>query len=229
MTLCLRMKKPILATLSILAAALITTSARAQIFITEWMYSGASHEFIEFTNMSSTFVDMTGWGYSDSLRLDGDPPTIDLSEFGALAPGESVILTDVAAEDFRVLWGLDDSVKVIGGLTRNLGRSDEINLYDSFNTLIDSLTYNDQGSGDVKGPRTQNASGWTAVENLGLNQASLWQLSSLGDALQSWESIDGDTGNPGTYFPAVPEPAPWALVGLGFVCTLWHLRRRSVA
>jgi hypothetical protein len=47
-----------------------------------------------------------------------------------VAPGQSVILTDETASDFATIWELSD-VKIIGGNTANLGRNDEINLYDA--------------------------------------------------------------------------------------------------
>ena len=58
-----------------------------------------------------------------------------------------MILTDATAADFRTAWGLSESVKIIGGNTSNLGRSDEINLYDSSaRTDRSQLTYNDQAN-----------------------------------------------------------------------------------
>jgi uncharacterized protein len=52
-------------------------------------------------------------------------------------------LAETSAADFRAAWGLDSSFKVIGGLTTNLGRSDEINLYNAAGELVDRLTYGD--------------------------------------------------------------------------------------
>jgi predicted extracellular nuclease len=66
------------------------------------------------------------------------------------SPGESVIFTEATADAFRAAWNLSSGVKVIGGSVNNLGRSDEVNLYDASSALVDRLTYNDQGTGTVK-------------------------------------------------------------------------------
>ena len=162
--------------------------------ITEFMYGGANGEFVEFTNMGTTAVNMSGWSYSDDNRIAG---TVSLSAFGTVQPGESVILTETAAATFRTAWGLCSGVKVIGGNgTSNLGRADEINLYNGA-TNVDRLTYNDQGSGTVKSPRANNVSVFTTVGNLGANNASLWVLSATGDSEGSVSSTGGDKGSPG--------------------------------
>ncbi|MEA5572572.1 DUF3616 domain-containing protein [Calothrix sp. UHCC 0171] len=167
----------------------------ANIQITEFMYQGANGEFIEFTNFGTTAVDFTGWSFDDSGRTPG---TIDLSAFGIVQPEESVILTEATEAAFRAAWGLSPSVKVIGGLTRNLGRADEINIYDNNGNLIDRLTYGDQTfAGTI---RTQGVSGWTAPGNLdAVNINTDWVSSAVGDAQSSRASIGGDIGNPGFY------------------------------
>src|SRR6185312_7524044 len=106
----------------------VASSAAAEMRITEYMYSGANGEFIEFTNVGDAPIDMTGWSFDDDSETPG---TVDLSAFGTVAAGESVILTETAAADFRTAWSLCDAVKVIGGNTTNLGRDDEINLFDA--------------------------------------------------------------------------------------------------
>ncbi len=65
--------------------------------ITEWMYSGDSGEFIEFTNLSDVAVDMTDWSMDDN----GATRAFDLSAFGVIQPGESVIVTEAAEAAFR--------------------------------------------------------------------------------------------------------------------------------
>ncbi len=183
----------------------------AAIRITEWMYQGANGEFVEFTNVGNAPVDMTGWSFDDNSRTPG---STSLSAFGLVAPGESVILTEANAAAFRTAWNLCDAVKVIGGLTDNLGRNDEINLYDADGNLVDRLTYNDEGAAPVNGPRTQNASAWAAAAALGNNLANLWVLSTTGDAEGSYASTGGDVGSPGkstratVVFIPCPPPRP---------------------
>jgi Lamin Tail Domain len=69
--------------------------------ISEWMYQGAgdtSREFIEFTNYGPVAIDMTGWSFDDASNTAG---SLFLSSFGVVNPGESVILAEQAAADFR--------------------------------------------------------------------------------------------------------------------------------
>ncbi len=208
--------------LAALAAVGLVGSLGAQIRITEWMYNGS--EFVEFTNVGTTDIDMTGWSFSDSGTGAG---TVDLSAFGVVVSGQSVILSEASAAGFKTLWGLGASVVVIGGNVTNLSRGDTINLWNASNTLVDTLDYADNG--DAGGPRTNGTSAWTELANLGKNDATLWTLSSVGDALGSWTSLTGGfIANPGSYFAAVPEPSTYAsiaaLLALGFA-----IRRRRAS
>jgi hypothetical protein len=166
--------------------------------ITEWMYSGAAGEFIEFTNRSAASIDMTGWSFDDEHAAPG---AFDLSAFGVVLPGESVVLTDVAAETFRATWGLPPTVKIIGGLGlitgNNLSRNDQINLYDSGGTLIDRFSYGDEAfPGTI---RAQDLSGQTCGQSIGQNDAAAWELSFIGDAYGSFAASTGNIGTPGSY------------------------------
>ena len=188
----------------LLTSAFFTSAAQGAILITEWMYNGTDGEFVEFTNVGSSAVDMTGWSFDDSSQLAG---AFSLSGLGVVQPNESVILTDADAAAFRTSWGLAPTVKIIGGNSQNLSRSDEINLYDAGNMLIDRLTFNDQGTGNVAGPRANNVSGNpTSLAVLGANNASSWILSVAGDSFSSVASLSGNLGNPGA-FTLVPEPS----------------------
>ncbi|RMH28788.1 MAG: lamin tail domain-containing protein [Planctomycetota bacterium] len=191
---------------TVLTIAALTASAgiaNADVYITEWMYSGNGGEFVEFTNTGSTAVDLTGWSYDDDSAI---PNVFNLS--GVLAPGESLIITEDDAEVFRAAWGLSASVQILGGYTNNLGRSDQINLFDANGNLVDRLTYGDQAfPGTI---RTQGASGNPGV--LGADDVTTWSLSFIGDAYGSWASSNNDIGNPGSF---VPTPGALALLGLG--------------
>jgi MYXO-CTERM domain-containing protein len=208
----------------LLAACLIVAStqapSRAAILITEWMYNpigATSGEFVEITNTGAAAVNMTTWSFDDSSRTSG---SLSLSSLGSLAAGESALITELAAAAFRTEWNLAASVKVVGGSTQNLSRSDEINIYDG-TTLADRLTYDDQGSGNPDGPRTQGISGIpSSPAVLGTNNASQWVLSAAGDG--SFLSVSGDRGSPGTY--VIPEPTAAALAGIGLFAVM---RRRG--
>lgn len=190
------------------AAALagIASAASADIFITEYMYSGLDGEFVEFTNLGNSAIDLTGWSYDDDSRTPG---VFVLS--GVLAAGESLVITESNAEAFRAAWGLSESVQILGGVSNNLGRNDEINLYNAAGELADRLTYGDSAfPGTI---RTQNASGNVLPSGfIGANIAFGWALSFAGDSYGSFASTGGDIGNPGSY---VPAPGAVAILGLG--------------
>ncbi len=162
--------------------------------ITEVEYNGS--EFVELTNVGTAAQDFTGWSFDDDSRTAG---TVSLSGFGTVAAGESVILAESTADAFRAEWGIKSSVKVIGSNAANLGRADEVNIYDGTNTLVDRVTYNDQASvGDpARGPRTDTASAWVSEANLGTNTFSTWTKSTVADAEGSWASVGGFIGSPG--------------------------------
>lgn len=197
-----------------LCALAAVSVASAQIRITEWMYSGSTGEFVEFTNVGGSPIDMTGWSYDDDSQTPG---ALDLSAFGVVNPGESVIITEATAADFNAAWSLS-GVDVIGEYTNNLGRNDEINLYDASSNLVDRLTYGDQNfPGSI---RTQEISGNPATPAaLGANDPYQWVLSADGDAFGSTFSTLGELGNPGVY---IPEPTSLLLV----VLALPLMRRR---
>ena len=166
--------------------------------ITEWAYSADSGEFVEFTNMSDLPVDMTGYSYDDDNAVAGE---FDLSSFGVVAPGESVVLTDGVAEDFHGAWSLDSSVKIIGELGvvtgSNLGRNDQINLFDASGNLVDRLSYGDE---DYEGSvRTRDASGQACVDYIGQDDVLGWVLSEDGDMFGSFATNTGEYGTPGSY------------------------------
>lgn len=196
------------------AFAALAFSAQAQIRITEFAHNmGTSLEFVELTNIGNTTIDMTGWSYDDSSQTAGSE---DLSGFGMVGAGESVIFAELSDVDaFRTAWGLAASVKVIGGISNNLGGSDEINIYDSLSNLVDRLTY----TGSVSG-FSRNA----PFAELGLNNNANWVQSATGDLFNSYADSFGNIGNPGQYSP-VPEPATLTILGLAAVAALRKRRK----
>jgi hypothetical protein len=117
-------------------------------------------------------------------------------------PGESVIFTELTAVDFRTAWSLNESVKVVGESTNNLGRGDEINLYDASQMLVDRLTYDDVNIGGI---RTLDISGnpnpaiWQTT--LGANNSLNWVFSEVGDVYGSYLSAESRIANPGIFTP----------------------------
>jgi hypothetical protein len=195
--------------------AAISAAASAQMAITEFMYGGADGEFIEFTNIGSSNINMTGWSFDDNHEIAG---TEDLSAFGVVSAGQSVILTETDATVFRTDWGLANTVGVIGGNAFNLGRDDEINLYNASETLVDRLTYGDDTLG---GPRANGVSAIVSPSHYGQNDITDWTLSVNG-VLGAHTSLDGDIGSPGVN--PTPEPATWLAMSVG-VAGLVRLRK----
>ncbi|MBN8596750.1 MAG: lamin tail domain-containing protein [Planctomycetes bacterium] len=186
-------------------------SALGSIRITEWMYNGAggtAREFVEITNTGGAAIDLTGWSFDDNSRTPG---SFAIGGLGILGAGQSAIICEPTEAAFRSAWGLSAAIKIIGGNTNNLGRADEVNIYDASNTLVDRLTYDDQTIG---GPRTQGVSGNIRLANLGANAANLAVVSSVGDAYGSFASSLGDIGNPGTYSD-IPAPGVLMLAAAG--------------
>ena len=68
------------------ATLFISLGLKSQMRITEFMYSGASGEFVEFTNVGHVAINMTGWSFDDATR---NPGAHDLSGFGAPCNPES--------------------------------------------------------------------------------------------------------------------------------------------
>ncbi len=196
----------------LLVVALMVLSCQAafgEMVISEWMYNGAGTdkvgEYVEFTNIGITAIDMTGWSYDDSSSTPG---VIDLSAFGTVAPGESVILTDDTAAGFSANWGIT-GVSIIGENTANLGRDDAIYLFDDSDTLIDQLTYDDEAG---HGPRTQRVSCNIPASDYGYDIAQgTWVLATVGDFAGSWMSSLEEIGSPGV----VPEPVSLTVLLLG--------------
>lgn len=206
--------------LSCIAALLVALSAaqaNAGIVITEWAYSAANGEYIELTNTGAAAVDLTGWSYDDDSGVVG---STDLSSLGLVNPGQSVILTESTAAAFQTAWSLT-GVAVLGEVIDNLGRNDQINIWDNNGVLVDRLTFGDQTfAGSI---RTQNKSGnpITAAA-LGANDPFQWQLSFIGDGYGTYASTGGDLGNPG--INTVPEPATLAMLAIGCIAMI---RRRK--
>lgn len=190
------------ATPTLLAAGATNTALRGVAFaplaplgavmrITEFASTASNGEFIEFTNIGDAPADLSNWSFDDNSRL---PDTQPLGLFGLVQPGESVILTESSASAFRAGWGLCAGVKIIGGLTANLGSGDEINLFDASDVLVDRLTYTGAVTNTTR-YATPAAVSATAI----VNNFAIWGTSAPGDAEASFPSVVGtDLGSPGS-------------------------------
>jgi hypothetical protein len=211
------------AILAVSGTALADTVSSEDIRITEFMYKGEGSpgEFVEFTNLGPTAVNMTGWSEDDSTRTPNKSGH-SLSAFGLVQSGQSVIFTEADPTAFRAAWNLSSSVEVIGPYSNdNLGNGDEINLYDAQGNLVDRLTY---GS-NLRSDGVSAVPGSAAV--VGQNDISGWVLSQDG-VDGAYRALGGDVASPGyTPLAAVPLPAAaWLLMsGIGALAPV--LRRRK--
>jgi hypothetical protein len=202
--------------------------AYPDIRITEYMYNPSSPtspgEFVQFTNLGTTAVNMAGWSEDDSTNTVG---VHSLAGLGTLQPGQSGILAQASQSAFDAAWDLSSSVPyVVENGTDNLGKSETIYLYDG-NDTVDELTYGTTGP---------TAKGTAAVPDsasaIGINDSADWVLLTAGQdgAIRSGGSATGDIASPGySSFAASPVPLPpaaWLLVsGLGALA--FALRRRT--
>jgi hypothetical protein len=189
---------------SLASIASISAAASGAIRITEWQYNGT--EFVELTNLGTTPISLNGWSFDDDSRIPG---TFSLSGLGTLNPGQSGIMAELTDAAFRARFpAMSSVVPVVGGNTANLGREDEINIFDDTNTLVDRLTYGDQTRGTVR-TDIHSANPTTLAEALlggGDNVIpTTWVFSASGDAYGSFASTAGGFANPGS-FSLIPEP-----------------------
>ena len=192
----------------------LSLDAKAQMRITEYQYGGGdiTSEFIEFTNVGASPINMTNWAYDDS-----DGPPVDISAFGTVNPGQSVIICEANSASFNAAWGLS-GVLVIGSNANNLGRNDSIKLLNQTATIVDQLDYGDQTfPGSI---RAQGRSGYPCLQSLGANNAFGWRLSQNGDSQGSFVSSFFDIGSPGQYSNFSCPAAPTGACCAAGACTL---------
>lgn len=207
---------------SLASLASLGAAASGAIRITEWQYNGT--EFVELTNLGTTPISLNGWSFDDDSRLPG---TFSLSGLGTLNPGQSGIMAELPAADFRARFAaMPSAVPVVGGNAANLGREDEINIFDDTNALVDRLTYGDQTRGTVRTDISSGNPTSLAEALLGGGDnviPTTWVLSTNGDTYGSFASTAGGFANPGS-FSLIPEPT--SVAALASVAGLLIGRRR---
>jgi hypothetical protein len=192
--------------------------------ITEYMYKNENSpgEFVQFTNLGSTAVNLNGWSEDDGAGISGVHP---LS--GILQPGQSAILAEATPAAFDAAWGLPATTDVIQeNGTDNLGKTDTIFLFDG-STIVDELAYGNTG------PKTDGVAAVPInAAGIGANNSADWELLTAGQdgAIHASGSSTGDVASPGfSSFAPVPLPtAAWFFVGgLGMLVPASR-RRRSI-
>jgi hypothetical protein len=183
--------------------------AGAAIRITEFAYggkaagaAGGDGEYVELTNVGDASQDLTGWTYDNSAASPGTG--LSLSGLGTVAPGESVIVSDLSDVEFRTEWGLKTSVKVLSnGKTHTLNSGpNAIHVYDNGGAEVDSVSY-PNGFETAKGQ-----SAWVDAAHVGAKADTTgWTISSADDGEGSWTSVGGGVGSPGASTLGTMTPA----------------------
>ena len=189
-------------------------AATPNVQITEFSYGGkfvpgtdtGDGEYVELTNVGDGAQDLTGWSFS---VVTTSTKSIDISGFGTVQPGESVVVTDLTPADFRAEWNLKPSVKVISdkqgqasAATLNSG-PDTINIVNGSAT-IDSVKY---ASAYLSG---KGVAAWVNPGHLADSDtatAGAWtNPATVGDAEGSWTSSHGSIGSPGASTQGTSTP-----------------------
>jgi predicted extracellular nuclease len=206
------MKTKLIALAAMMAITPFALAGDQDVYITEVMYTGLFGEFIEVTNTVSATVDLNGWRFDDSSASFA-AGTVLFSSATVLGLNETIVITEVSEAVFVQAWFTDAGVTPPAGLvaifennSNNLGRSDEVNIYENGGTLVDKLTFNDQAASGTnpKGPRTEEFSAVPGVSTvLGDNIFKNWVLSAVGTG-NAWKAgaanpVPGSVGSPGQY------------------------------
>ncbi|HTR70061.1 MAG TPA: lamin tail domain-containing protein [Mycobacteriales bacterium] len=217
----------------------------ADLVITELAYGGnaayggdsGDGEYVELTNIGGAAQDVSGWFFdsSSSTTISAPSPTAGVSlatladgsgTNTVVAPGESVIVTDLTPADFRTEWGLTPSVKVVNDGAFTLKKSGSV--YISTGTaVLDQVSYNLATPG-------KGVSAWVSAGNVGDQQTAIgsaftfataatgtsngWTVSTVGDSEGSWKSAGGSVGSPaastlGTSTPTSVRASSLAVAG----------------
>ena len=190
----------------------------ADIQITEFAYGGkfvptasdtGDGEYVELTNVGEAAQDFTGWQFNVVKATTN--LSIDLSGFGTVQPGESVLVTDLTAADFRSEWNLTSAVKILSdkqgqttAATLDSG-ADTINILNSSAGVVDTLAYAKSyltakgvaawvNPGHLADTSTATAGAWTTP-------------ATAGDAEGSWTSTGGAVGSPGASTRGTSTPS----------------------
>lgn len=215
------MRKRLLPLLAATAACFVAAEARAELVITEIQSNqdfGTGEDWWELTNFGNSAVDLTGWKYDDSTAN----PALAFT-FGPLsiAAGESIVFVeDLTAEAFHDWWGTtlgSYQVVTFGGSGLGLGQNDAVNLFDSADNLVTSLSYAaggftlSDGSSSLGGHAGLSAGGSEVYQSMvfdpNFDFTDPRYTFAVAGQYGAFQSVSGlDVGSPGM-ITAVPEPS----------------------
>ena len=225
-----------------LVAVLATSSAKADVIISEIMYNPNSSElapvlteWVEIYNNGNTAVDITGWTLRDE---DGTSTTV--LPTASIAPGEAVVLysDNLTPSQWAAAWGAGYQFFQVGiddlnNLSNSPSATNEIlELIDDMGNTIDVVNFDDSGDWPVDNNASSIYVVPTALTGT-LNDSGLsWALSQVSvdgafNPNATGEFSASDVGSPGFVLDqTIPEPTSAALIGLAMAGTALIRRRK---
>lgn len=187
-----------------------------------------SEDYWELTNIGASTRDISGYSWHDGGRSGATSASYKLPPGTFIAPGESVIFTEMPAADFRTWWNVSGSVQVFQSIgAPGLSKGDGISFFDAgqnelffFSYSVDGFTMengNPSVSENPVNPTDINDPGHAGIAAGGSadTQALIWVPSSgtvtprytaaTGANYASFQAAVGtDLGSPGNKGEAIP-------------------------
>lgn len=163
-----------------------------------------AEDYWELTNIGSTAKDISGHTWHDSGRSYAAAAAWALPASTTIAPGESVIFTEMDPAAFRAWWGLPPTVQVFQSVgAPGLGQNDGISFFDDAGNELFFFSYaaagftREDGSPSIGGHAGPSAGGSEA------SQALIWVPGS-GTASPRYTAADGTPANHGSFSAVAP-------------------------
>lgn len=231
-----------------LAVAALSTTAHAQLLITEINSNAGAGDFWELTNFSTSSINLfngsTHWSWDDNSFVAG---SIQIPLGITIGPGESIVFladkNSSAVASFRSAWSLPSSVQVIPDPTgTGLGGGDAVRLYNDLNQPVVTLNYAAGGFIRSSGANSTGGHAGPSAGGSSDSQSLIWDPTfgnTPGDARYTFATgsnfgtyaplSGGGFGSPGTVGITLPVPEPSSALLLCSSLLLVHLRRRRQA
>lgn len=219
-------------TLSTLALALfVTTSANANLLITQYYEGSSFNKWVELTNTGGSSVDLSNYtlglwqnSNTEAYKTDGTPSQ-SLALTGTLASGASYLLSHTSAASPAYATADAQSGSVI-----NHNGDDSFTLFtgSTFATanIVDAIGFTDSGSegSNTSFVRTSSSAGWNTTAGSNVDDfTSVWSeitTASVDSAAQGTDARLGES-------TLIPEPASLALIGLSGLMIAARRRRQA--
>lgn len=179
--------------LTLATFAVATVASNAQVRVTEYSHKGLFGEYFEVANLGSS-LSISGYEFNDN---SGTAPTAIALPAVTLGTNDVVIVTEVSQDVFEQAWFVDrgatppTTIKgYVENNTRNLGKTDEIRIFDAAGTQIDTVSITTGFDTEDK-PAVLNAA----------RTAFVFATTVGGQFKAGAVGANGPTGSPGTVAP----------------------------